>query len=274
MRHAMMLGVRVKAIRLRDQTSRWGSCSTSGTLSFSWRLIMAPPFVLDYLAAHEVAHLHEMNHSPRFWHLVESVWPANPGSTRLAQPGKCPPPRHRRVGRAGRQTGARQRRQTRAPCRDDNAGAVSSDHRACPTRRPPSPTSRGRGRLPQAGRRCCACRRTRRRQDHLRPCPHPGPRRRCRARSAEPDLHPRPGLWRRPACRSPISTSTDFPRRMSSTRSASTMPSTKAPPWLSGRSGRSVACRRRASPSLSRWPAAAAPRPSKLAATGRRGPRP
>jgi predicted metal-dependent hydrolase len=75
MRHAMMLGVRVKAIRLRDQTSRWGSCSTSGTLSFSWRLIMAPPFVLDYLAAHEVAHLHEMNHSPRFWHLVESVCP-------------------------------------------------------------------------------------------------------------------------------------------------------------------------------------------------------
>ncbi len=73
MRHAMMLGVRVKAIRLRDQTSRWGSCSSSGTLSFSWRLVMAPPFVLDYLAAHEVAHLHEMNHGPRFWHLVESV---------------------------------------------------------------------------------------------------------------------------------------------------------------------------------------------------------
>ncbi len=75
MRHAMMLGVRVKAIRLRDQTSRWGSCTMTGNLSFSWRLIMAPPFVLDYLAAHEVAHLHEMNHSPRFWHLVESVCP-------------------------------------------------------------------------------------------------------------------------------------------------------------------------------------------------------
>jgi len=75
MRHAMMLGVRVKAIRLRDQSSRWGSCSSTGTLSFSWRLVMAPPFVLDYLAAHEVAHLHEMNHSPRFWHLVESVCP-------------------------------------------------------------------------------------------------------------------------------------------------------------------------------------------------------
>ena len=75
LRHAMMLGVRVKAIRLRDQTSRWGSCTSTGHLSFSWRLIMAPPFVLDYLAAHEVAHLQEMNHSPRFWHLVESVCP-------------------------------------------------------------------------------------------------------------------------------------------------------------------------------------------------------
>jgi predicted metal-dependent hydrolase len=73
LRHAMMLGVRIKAIRLRDQTTRWGSCTATGHLSFSWRLIMAPPFVLDYLAAHEVAHLHEMNHSPRFWHLVESV---------------------------------------------------------------------------------------------------------------------------------------------------------------------------------------------------------
>ena len=74
-RHAMMLGVRVKAIRLRDQTTRWGSCTATGHLSFSWRLVMAPSFVLDYLAAHEVAHLHEMNHSPRFWHLVESVCP-------------------------------------------------------------------------------------------------------------------------------------------------------------------------------------------------------
>ena len=75
LRHAMMLGVRVKAIRLRDQTSRWGSCTATGHLSFSWRLIMAPPFVLDYLAAHEVAHLQEMNHGPRFWHLVESICP-------------------------------------------------------------------------------------------------------------------------------------------------------------------------------------------------------
>ena len=58
---------------MRDQSSRWGSCSTTGVLSYSWRLILAPPFVLDYLAAHEVAHLVEMNHSPRFWRLVNGV---------------------------------------------------------------------------------------------------------------------------------------------------------------------------------------------------------
>ena len=49
--------------------------STTGVLSFSWRLILAPPFVLDYLAAHEVAHLVEMNHSPRFWRLLERMCP-------------------------------------------------------------------------------------------------------------------------------------------------------------------------------------------------------
>ena len=56
----------------RDQTSRWGSCSSSGALSYSWRLILAPSDVLDYVAAHEVAHLAEMNHGPRFWKLVET----------------------------------------------------------------------------------------------------------------------------------------------------------------------------------------------------------
>ena len=69
------LGVRVKRVSIRDQSSRWGSCSTTGSLSFSWRLILAPPFVLDYLAAHEVAHLIEMNHSRRFWRLVERTCP-------------------------------------------------------------------------------------------------------------------------------------------------------------------------------------------------------
>lgn len=57
---------------IRDQRSRWGSCSASATLSFSWRLIMAPPMVLDYVAAHEVAHLREMNHGPQFWRLVNA----------------------------------------------------------------------------------------------------------------------------------------------------------------------------------------------------------
>lgn len=74
-RHAAALGVRPGRITLRDTRSRWGSCSSSGALSFSWRLAMAPPFVLDYLAAHEVAHLAEMNHSARFWRLVHGLCP-------------------------------------------------------------------------------------------------------------------------------------------------------------------------------------------------------
>lgn len=68
--HSQRLGVQATGIAIRDTTSRWGSCSAKGRLNFSWRLIMAPPFVLDYLAAHEVAHLREMNHSSRFWALV------------------------------------------------------------------------------------------------------------------------------------------------------------------------------------------------------------
>jgi hypothetical protein len=71
--HAATLGVRVRRISIRDQSSRWGSCTSAGSLSFSWRLILAPPFVLDYLAAHEVAHLVEMNHSARFWRVVARI---------------------------------------------------------------------------------------------------------------------------------------------------------------------------------------------------------
>jgi predicted metal-dependent hydrolase len=71
--YAEALGVRVKRISIRDQSSRWGSCTSAGSLSFSWRLILAPPYVLDYLAAHEVAHLVEMNHSARFWRVVARV---------------------------------------------------------------------------------------------------------------------------------------------------------------------------------------------------------
>lgn len=74
-RFAAKLGVTVKRVAVRDQSSRWGSCSTTGLLSYSWRLILAPSIVLDYLAAHEVAHLVEMNHSPRFWRLVQRLCP-------------------------------------------------------------------------------------------------------------------------------------------------------------------------------------------------------
>jgi predicted metal-dependent hydrolase len=74
-RYAAALGVAVKRLSVRDQVSRWGSCSTSGVLSFSWRLILAPPHVLDYLAAHEVAHLVEMNHSRRFWRVLMRICP-------------------------------------------------------------------------------------------------------------------------------------------------------------------------------------------------------
>ncbi|WP_372424700.1 M48 family metallopeptidase [Salinarimonas chemoclinalis] len=74
-RHTAVLGIPAKRLTLRDTRSRWGSCSARGHLSFSWRLILAPPFVLDYLAAHEVAHLKEMNHSARFWRLTERLCP-------------------------------------------------------------------------------------------------------------------------------------------------------------------------------------------------------
>lgn len=76
-RHAAKLGVAIERIGIRDTTSRWGSCSRDAghthSLSYSWRLILAPPFVLDYLAAHEVAHCRELNHSTRFWRLVDEL---------------------------------------------------------------------------------------------------------------------------------------------------------------------------------------------------------
>ncbi|HQZ12349.1 MAG TPA: SprT family zinc-dependent metalloprotease [Devosia sp.] len=73
--HARHLGVEYKAISMRSQSTRWGSCSSTGRLNFNWRLVLAPPFVLDYVAAHEVAHLLEMNHSDRFWARVEETLP-------------------------------------------------------------------------------------------------------------------------------------------------------------------------------------------------------
>ncbi|MGD9614084.1 MAG: M48 family metallopeptidase [Alphaproteobacteria bacterium] len=71
--HAARLGATVTRVTVRDTKSRWGSCSSSGALSFSWRLILTPERVLDYVVAHEVAHLIEMNHSPRFWKLVRAL---------------------------------------------------------------------------------------------------------------------------------------------------------------------------------------------------------
>ena len=65
-------------LTLRDTRSRWGSCSSQGALMYSWRLIMAPPEVLRYVAAHEVAHLVEMNHSPAFWAVVARLMPDYP----------------------------------------------------------------------------------------------------------------------------------------------------------------------------------------------------
>lgn len=74
-RYAAVLGRPFRKITLRDTRSRWGSCAADGSLSYSWRLIMAPPTVLDYVAAHEVAHLAQMNHSPAFWAEVARLCP-------------------------------------------------------------------------------------------------------------------------------------------------------------------------------------------------------
>lgn len=73
-RYADKLGREYARITLRDTRSRWGSCTADGGLMFSWRLVMAPPNVLAYVAAHEVAHLVEMNHAPAFWALVETLF--------------------------------------------------------------------------------------------------------------------------------------------------------------------------------------------------------
>ncbi|MGE0594740.1 MAG: M48 family metallopeptidase [Hyphomonadaceae bacterium] len=73
--HAATLGVKPARLQVKELRSRWGSCSADGVLAFSWRVILAPPYVLDYLAAHEVAHLREMNHSRRFWALVKKCMP-------------------------------------------------------------------------------------------------------------------------------------------------------------------------------------------------------
>jgi predicted metal-dependent hydrolase len=64
-----------RRVSVKDTRSRWGSCAADRSLAFSWRLIMAPPYVQDYVAAHEVAHLRHMNHGPHFWALVDELTP-------------------------------------------------------------------------------------------------------------------------------------------------------------------------------------------------------
>ena len=74
-KYATQLGQSFSTITLRDPRTRWGSCSSKGRLMYSWRLIMAPNHVLDYVAAHEVAHLAHMNHSRKFWDTVKQLCP-------------------------------------------------------------------------------------------------------------------------------------------------------------------------------------------------------
>ncbi|MCY3752967.1 MAG: SprT family zinc-dependent metalloprotease [Alphaproteobacteria bacterium] len=96
-RHAAALGVEPGGISIRDQKTRWGSASAAGRLNFNWRAVMAPPFVLDYLAAHEVAHLREMNHGPRFWSLCRRLCPETDAAERWL---KAEGPGLHRYGRA------------------------------------------------------------------------------------------------------------------------------------------------------------------------------
>ncbi len=74
-RHAAALGVTPRSLTIRDTTSRWGSCSRKGSLSFSWRLVLAPPEALETVAAHELCHLQVFGHSERFWALLATRVP-------------------------------------------------------------------------------------------------------------------------------------------------------------------------------------------------------
>ena len=100
---AAALGVQYSRITLRDQRSRWGSCSNKGTLSFNWRLVLAPHDVLDYVVVHEICHLVELNHGPDFWELVERRRPhyrdSKTGSTSTAGRSSptARPPKPRRI---------------------------------------------------------------------------------------------------------------------------------------------------------------------------------
>lgn len=72
---AQLHGITIHRVTVRAQKTRWGSCSARGTISLNWRLIQAPPFVVDYLIIHELMHRRQMNHSARYWKLVEEAFP-------------------------------------------------------------------------------------------------------------------------------------------------------------------------------------------------------
>lgn len=73
--YAQLLGVEYKKIRIGNQKTRWGSCSSRGTISYNWHLVLMPERILDYVVVHELCHVIEMNHSPRFWSKVETILP-------------------------------------------------------------------------------------------------------------------------------------------------------------------------------------------------------
>lgn len=73
--HALRMGLRVRSVRITDARRRWGSCNAAGAVNFTWRLVMAPPEVIDYVVVHELVHLIEMNHSRRFWEQLGRILP-------------------------------------------------------------------------------------------------------------------------------------------------------------------------------------------------------